>query len=163
MPKWSRWIAGNLRQGLKLKWWNWLLSSGYWAGGRTLVSRKATGSWRSSSRQIWMVDGPPGSMSQEEWGRKRQYFQLKKDHRDLLFWNSSRSFWASETSSKKKVCKNPKQMFSDLLHPLVQKCLALQNMMMAYGIEQRLFQTNRDASGYIFISFYQHCQPHRSL
>lgn len=56
------------------------------------MSREASGTCRSSSGWISMVDGPPGSVSQEEWGRKGQYFQLKEDHRDLLFHDFSCSF-----------------------------------------------------------------------
>lgn len=71
-------IAGNLRQGLKLKSQNWLLSSGTEQVEGPSVSKKASGTWRSSSEQIWMVDGPPRECESGGVGRKRQHFQLKK-------------------------------------------------------------------------------------
>lgn len=51
------------------------------AGGRVLDQLwKASSSSGSSAGLLWMLDGPPGSMSLVETGRRRQCSKLTKDY-----------------------------------------------------------------------------------
>lgn len=69
---------GRMRQGSELTSGSLLLSQGTrqgMEGNSQQFLGRPFGTCRSLSELIFLVDGPPGSVSQEKWGRRRQYFQ----------------------------------------------------------------------------------------